>query len=306
MKSILITGGTGLIGSRLVDSINKSIYSVYVLTRKKSYKENGVEYIRWDPDKSILDISKIKNLYSVINLAGQSIDGSRWTKNYKKKILESRVNSTKLLYDKIKERKQLPKSFISASATGFYKENTINPQTEDDLSGDNFLSNVVQEWEKEIKRFNSLGIRTTILRIGLVLSKDGGVLKRLYPLFKFFLGIPIGSGKQMISWIHEYDMIGIISTAIEDKKFDGIYNAVAPERVNNIEFTKSLLLALNRFSYPVFIKAPSIIVKLIFGEQSDLVLNGLNISSEKLVQSNYKLKFTELSSALSEIYTHKN
>ena len=93
---------------------------------------------------------------------------------------------------------------------------------------------------------------------------------------------------------------------IEDKKFDGIYNAVAPERVNNIEFTKSLLLALNRFSYPVFIKAPSIIVKLIFGEQSDLVLNGLNISSEKLVQSNYKLKFTELSSALSEIYTHKN
>lgn len=306
MKSILITGGTGLIGSRLVDSINKSIYSVYVLTRKKSYKENGIEYIRWDPDKSILDISKVKNLYSVINLAGQSIDGSRWTKNYKKKILESRVNSTKLLYDKIKERKQLPKSFISASATGFYKENTINPQTEDDLSGDNFLSNVVQEWEKEIKRFNSLGIRTTILRIGLVLSKDGGVLKRLYPLFKFFLGIPIGSGKQMISWIHEYDMIGIISTAIEDKKFDGIYNAVAPERVNNIEFTKSLLLALNRFSYPVFIKAPSIIVKLIFGEQSDLVLNGLNISSEKLVQSNYKLKFTELSSALSEIYTHKN
>ena len=173
MKSILITGGTGLIGSRLVDSINKSIYSVYVLTRKKSYKENGVEYIRWDPDKSILDISKVKNLYSVINLAGQSIDGSRWTKNYKKKILESRVNSTKLLYDKIKERKQLPKSFISASATGFYKENTINPQTEDDLSGDNFLSNVVQEWEKEIKRFNSLGIRTTILRIGLVLSKMG-------------------------------------------------------------------------------------------------------------------------------------
>ena len=135
---------------------------------------------------------------------------------------------------------------------------------EDDLSGDNFLSNVVQEWEKETKRFNSLGIRTTILRIGLVLSKDGGVLKRLYPLFKFFLGIPIGSGKQMISWIHEYDMIGIISTAIEDKKFDGIYNAVAPERVNNIEFTKSLLLALNRFSYPVFIKAPSIIFLEIF------------------------------------------
>ena len=306
MKSILITGGTGLIGSGLVDSIDKSTYKVYVLTRKKSYNENGVEYINWNPDKSILNISKIKNLYSVINLAGQSIDGSRWTKNYKQKILESRVNSTRLLFDKIKKRKQLPKSFISASATGYYKENTINPQKEDDISGDNFLSYVVQEWEKEINRFNGLGIRTTILRIGLVLSKDGGVLKRLYPLFKLFLGVPIGTGKQMISWIHEHDMFGLIKVAVEDKSFDGIYNAVAPERVNNIEFTKSLLKALNRFSYPSFVKAPSIIVKLIFGEQSDLVLNGLNISSKKLVQSNYTLKFTELSSALSEIYRQKN
>ena len=144
------------------------------------------------------------------------------------------------------------------------------------------------------------------MRIGLVLSKDGGVLKRLYPLFKLFLGVPIGSGQQMISWIHENDMVGIIKTAIEDKSFDGVYNAVAPERVDNMEFTKSLLKALNRFSYPTFIKAPSFIVKIIFGEQSDLVLNGLNISSEKLVQSNYKLKFTELSSALGNIYKDNN
>ena len=306
MKSILITGGTGLIGSGLIKSIDKSKYKVYVLTRKKPCSKYGVEYINWNPEKSILDISLIRNLYSVINLAGQSIDGSRWTKKYKQKILESRVNSTRLLYDKIKDREQLPKSFISASATGYYKENTINPQSENDIAGDNFLSNVVQEWEKEINNFSSLGIRTTILRIGLVLSKDGGVLKRLYPLFKLFLGVPIGSGQQMISWIHENDMVGIIKTAIEDKSFDGVYNAVAPERVDNMEFTKSLLKALNRFSYPTFIKAPSFIVKIIFGEQSDLVLNGLNISSEKLVQSNYKLKFTELSSALGNIYTDNN
>ena len=103
MKSILITGGTGLIGSGLVESIDKSIYKVYVLTRKKSYRKNKVDYLNWDPDKSILDISNIKNLHSVINLAGQSIDGSRWTKKYKQKILESRVNSTRLLFNKIKE-----------------------------------------------------------------------------------------------------------------------------------------------------------------------------------------------------------
>ena len=135
------------------------------------------------------------------------------------------------------------------------------------------------------------------------MSKDGGVLKRLYPIFKLFLGVPIGSGKQMISWIHESDMIGILKIAIDDKSFSGIYNAVAPDRVTNIQFTKSLLKTLNRFSYPSFVKAPSVIVKLIFGEQSELVLNGLHISSEKLVESNYKFKFTKLTSALSEIYS---
>ena len=302
MKSILITGGTGLIGSKLLDSIDKSVYNVYVLTRNKSYKENGVNYINWVPENSVLDISQIKNLYSVINLAGESIDGSRWTSNYKRKILDSRVNSTRLLFNKVKEMKELPKSFISASATGFYEVNTDNPQAETDLPGNNFLSDVVQQWEKEILKFKSLGLRTTTFRIGLVLSKDGGVLKRLYPIFKFFLGVPIGSGKQMISWIHESDMIGLINMAIESNKLEGIYNAVAPEIITNTEFTKSLLKSLNRFSYPSIIKAPSFIVRILFGEQSDLVLNGLNISSEKIMQSNYKFKFTKLSSALNAIY----
>ena len=302
MKSILITGGTGLIGSKLLDSIDKSVYNVYVLTRKKSYKENGINYINWDPENSVLDISQIKNLYSIINLAGESIDGSRWTSNYKRKILDSRVNSTRLLFNKVKEMKELPKSFISASATGFYEVNTDNPQAETDLPGNNFLSDVVQQWEKEILKFKSLGLRTTTFRIGLVLSKDGGVLKRLYPIFKFFLGVPIGSGKQMISWIHESDMIGLINMAIESNKLEGIYNAVAPEIITNTEFTKSLLKSLNRFSYPSIIKAPSFIVRILFGEQSDLVLNGLNISSEKIMQSNYKFKFTKLSSALNAIY----
>ena len=302
MKSILITGGTGLIGSKLLDSIDKSVYNVYVLTRKKSFKENGVNYINWDPENSVLDISQIKNLYSIINLAGESIDGSRWTSNYKRKILDSRVNSTRLLFNKVKEMKELPKSFISASATGFYEVNTDNPQAETDLPGNNFLSDVVQQWEKEILKFKSLGLRTTTFRIGLVLSKDGGVLKRLYPIFKFFLGVPIGSGKQMISWIHESDMIGLINMAIESNKLEGIYNAVAPEIITNTEFTKSLLKSLNRFSYPSIIKAPSFIVRILFGEQSDLVLNGLNISSEKIMQSNYKFKFTKLSSALNAIY----
>ena len=128
-------------------------------------------------------------------------------------------------------------------------------------------------------------------------------LKKLYPLFKLFLGVPIGSARQVISWIHEKDMTDLIICAIEDDNFDGIYNAVAPERISNKEFTNSLTKVLGRFSYPSFVKAPSFIIKIIFGEQADLVLNGLNISSEKL--SKYKFRFTKLGDALNDIYSKK-
>ena len=301
MKSILITGGTGLIGSRLVKAWDKTRYKIYILSRRNQLNRDGIRFIKWNPEQSLLNISKIKNLHSVINLAGASIDGSRWTESYKRKILESRVNSTKLLYDKIKKLKHTPKSIVSASATGYYTNNTVNPQNESSKPGDDFLSKVVMKWEKEILNFKNLGTRITIFRIGLVLSKDGGVLKKLYPLFKLFLGVPIGSGRQVISWIHEKDMTDLIIRAIEDDNFDGIYNAVAPERISNKEFTNSLTKVLGRFSYPSFVKAPSFIIKIIFGEQSNLVLNGLNISSEKL--SKYKFRFTKLGSALNDIYS---
>ena len=305
MKSILITGGTGLIGSRLIKEIDKSVYQIYILTRKKISDKNGIKYIQWDPDNSMLDISHVRNLYSIINLAGESIDGSRWTSRYKRKILESRVNSLKLLQSKVSKLSKLPESFVSASATGYYQENTPKPQKELDIPGENFLSKVVIEWEKEMKKFDKIGVRTVVLRIGLVLSRRGGVLKKLYPLFKFFLGVPIGSGKQIISWIHEKDMVDVIIKAVENTNFSGKFNVVAPERVTNTEFTKSLLKTLGRFSYPNFVKAPSFVIKIIFGEQSKLVLNGLNVSSKKL-SAKYQFKFPELDSALGEIFKRNN
>ena len=253
----------------------------------------------------MLDISHVRNLYSIINLAGESIDGSRWTSRHKRKILESRVNSLKLLQSKVSQLSKLPESFVSASATGYYQENTPKPQNELDLPGENFLSKVVIEWEKEMKKFDKIGVRTVVLRIGLVLSRRGGVLKKLYPLFKFFLGVPIGSGKQIISWIHEKDMVDVIIKAVENTNFSGKFNVVAPERVTNTEFTKSLLKTLGRFSYPNFVKAPSFVIKIIFGEQSKLVLNGLNVSSKKL-SAKYQFKFPELDSALGEIFKRNN
>lgn len=302
MKTILITGGTGLIGRYLIKSLSKDSNTIYVLTRSESRFENNVNFINWDPDSQRLDLSNIPAVDYIINLAGASIDGSRWTNSYKRKILESRLNSTSLLFKEIKKLKQKPSLYIGASATGFYKKNTKVAQVEEDYKGSDFLSDVVAKWEKESNNFMKYGIRTVLLRIGLVLSKDGGVLKKLYPIFKLFLGVSIGSGRQTISWIHIKDLVDFILKSIGDNKISGAYNLTAPEVITNYKFTEELALVWKRPVFPKIFKAPSLIVKLLFGEQSSLVLNGLNVSSKKIESTSFKFSFTNIKSALKEIY----
>ena len=302
MKTILITGGTGLIGRYLIKSLSKDSNTIYVLTRSESRFENNVNFINWDPDSQRLDLSNIPAVDHIINLAGASIDGSRWTNSYKRKILESRLNSTSLLFKEIKKLKQKPSLYIGASATGFYKKNTKVAQVEEDYKGSDFLSDVVAKWEKESNNFMKYGIRTVLLRIGLVLSKDGGVLKKLYPIFKLFLGVPIGSGRQTISWIHIKDLVDFILKSIGDNKISGAYNLTAPEVITNYKFTEELALVWKRPVFPKIFKAPSLIVKLLFGEQSSLVLNGLNVSSNKIESTSFKFSFTNIKSALKDIY----
>ena len=302
MKTILITGGTGLIGRYLIKSLSKDSNTIYVLTRSESRFENNVNFINWDPDSQRLDLSNIPAVDYIINLAGASIDGSRWTNSYKRKILESRLNSTSLLFKEIKKLKQKPSLYIGASATGIYKKNTKVAQVEKDHKGSDFLSDVVTKWEKESNNFMKYGIRTVLLRIGLVLSKDGGVLKKLYPIFKLFLGVPIGSGRQTISWIHIKDLVGFIHKSISDNKISGAYNLTAPEVITNYKFTEELASVWKRPIFPKIFKAPSLIVKLLFGEQSSLVLNGLNVSSNKIESTSFKFSFTNIKSALKDIY----
>ena len=302
MKTILITGGTGLIGRDLIKSLSKDSNTIYVLTRSESRFENNVNFINWDPDSQRLDLSNIPAVDYIINLAGASIDGSRWTNSYKRKILESRLNSTSLLFKEIKKLKQKPSLYIGASATGFYKKNTKVAQVEKDYKGSDFLSDVVAKWEKESNNFMKHGIRTVLLRIGLVLSKDGGVLKKLHPIFKLFLGVPIGSGRQTISWIHIKDLVDFIHKSIGDNKISGVYNLTAPEVITNYKFTQELALVWKRPVFPKIFKAPPLIVKLLFGEQSSLVLNGLNVSSNKIESTSFKFSFTNIKSALKDIY----
>tara|TARA_B100000965_G_scaffold97773_1_gene79938 strand:+ start:481 stop:1392 length:912 start_codon:yes stop_codon:yes gene_type:complete len=301
MKSILITGGTGLIGTKLYKFLKEKHFNVIVLTRRESLSIENKDFVLWDPEKNILDTNKIENMDCVINLAGESIDGSRWTNKYKKRIMDSRVISTRFLFTKLKSLKNKPKVLVSASAVGCYHEDTLNEQDETSDLNHNFLGDVVKKWEFESRKFEDIGIKTSILRIGVVLSKEGGMLRKLYPLFLLGLGVPIGSGKQILSWVHIDDMVAIIFKCINEN-LSGIFNIVAPEKINNIDFTKLLSKRISFIRLPSFIKAPKFLVRIIFGEQSTLVLNGLNISSKKIEKIGYVFKFPTMDDALKNIY----
>ena len=306
MKSILITGGTGLVGKKLLSKISKNVFNIYVLTRKKSFKKDGINYLNWNPSIGRLDISKIKNLDTIIHLVGESIAKKRWTNKQKEIILNSRIITTQLLFKEINKMKTKPQSIISASAVGIYKSNTLEPQVENDHLASDFLSNVVMMWEKEINKFKSLGIRTVILRIGIVISKDGGMIKRLLPIFRYGLGVPIGSGVQLMSWIHIDDLVRIILHCQINNKMHGYINAVSPYPVTNNEFTLKFSKILNGFHFPSFIKAPVFIIKILFGEMSDLIINGKNISANKILKSNFSFLYEKLDEALIDILKKNN
>ena len=301
MKSILITGGTGLIGKKLHKFLRNNQFNVKVLTRQESLSIKNRDFIFWDPEKKILDKNQIENMDYVVNLAGESIDGSRWTNSYKKRIKDSRIISTRFLFSKLKSLKNKPKFLVSASAVGGYHSDTYKEQDENSDLNDNFLGDVVKKWEMESRKFEEIGIKTSILRIGVVLSKDGGMLKKLFPLFLFGLGVPIGSGKQILSWVHIDDMIAIILKCINEK-ISGIFNVVAPEKINNKKFTKLLSKRVSYIRLPLFINAPKFLVRILFGEQSTLVLNGLNVSSKKIEKTGYIFKFPKMDGALMNLY----
>ena len=305
MKSILITGGTGLIGKKLISQLDIDLYKIIVLTRRKSYIKKGIHFMNWDPDNNKLDLSKINELDTIINLVGESIDKKRWTKKQKLNIYNSRIKTTQLLFSKIKELEILPKNIISASAIAIYKSNTKESQKEESIFEDDYLARVVKNWEKENIKFKSLGIRTVILRIGIVLSNHGGILKKLFPIFKLGLGVPLGSGKQIMSWIHIDDLVRMILYCQKHHNIRGFINAVSPIPVSNSYFTNCLSKTLGVIRYPSFVKAPSIIIKILFGEVANVIFNGKNVSSKKIEDLKFKFLYKNLDDALIDFYCKK-
>ena len=295
MEKVLITGGSGLIGRRLSFLLKSRGYEVRILSRSNNPKNNYKTFV-WNVSEQYINDSAFEGLTHIIHLAGAGIADKRWSEKRKKEIIASRVASTNLLYNTVKRLKTPLNSFISASATGYYGAVTSETIFEEkDKPAKDFLGKVCSLWEDSIFQFNEIKIRTVALRTGIVLSKDGGALKKM----KTPIITSLGNGKQYMPWIHIDDLCELYLKAIEDEQFKGAFNAVSSEHISNLSFSKKISKI---FNHPFLaIGAPSFILQIVFGEMSTIILNGSRISANKIKQAGFKFKFENLEKALKNL-----
>ena len=291
-KTVLITGASGLVGTRLTDILLERGYQVSHLGRHKTSKKSVKSYT-WDITKGFIEEGALENANIVIHLAGAGIADKRWTKKRKEEILQSRVQTTKLLYRKLATIKSPCEAFISASAIGIYGLNTGDAWlSEESPPGNGFLAEVTRHWEREIDRFEELKLRVVTLRIGIVLSKRGGALPKLAQTVRMNLGAALGSGKQFMSWIHIDDLCRVIGRAITDTNLAGTFNAVAPSAVTNEEFTRTMARVMRK---PLWLPAvPGWVLTIMLGEMAQLVLGGNRVAANKIQSLGYEFIFAEV------------
>src|SRR5690606_29428932 len=295
MKNILITGGSGMIGKKLTPYLEKNGYAVAWLSRKP--KKNKQTSFGWDVKKNVLDEKALTWCDGIIHLAGAGISDKRWTDDRKKEIRESRTASARLLYEHIRGLDKKPEAVISASGINYYGFDTGSLLVdEENPPGNDFLADTVVKWEAETLNFQSLGIRTAIIRTGIVLDKKNGALAQMMapPV-----AAPLGSGNQYMSWIHWADLVSMYHFILS-KGISGVFNGVAPYPVVN----KSLIKLAAEKKGKVFlpIPVPPFALKLAVGEMSKLVTGGIKASSEKIQESGFMFKFPYIEDALSDIY----
>ena len=305
-KKVIITGGTGLIGSHLSKALSAKGYKIIIFTRKKqpvksNYSDNE-KFIEWDYNHQEEWQHQIENTHGVIHLAGANLSGKRFTKSYKQEVINSRKLSTRNIVRIFSSLKNKPAVFISASGVNYYGNKGDIPLTEKSEPGDDFLALVCKEWEEEASKAESLGIRSVSIRTSPVLSSEGGVLQPLLPLFKFYLGAALGDGRQWFPWIHLDDIINIYIKTLEDEKMSGAINAAAPEYVTMNDFAKQLGKAMHR---PVFLKVPKFVLKAAIGEAADFITASMKIIPQKLEAAGFKFKYPMLEEALNNIIKKK-
>lgn len=297
MEKVIVTGGTGLVGNKLVSLLKQKGYEVNVLCRNP---KQANEY-KWNIENETIDEAVFKDATAIIHLAGAGITDERWTESRKKEIIESRTKSAQLIYNYLSKTYHNISTFISASAVGFYGDRQDELLTEDSKNGSGFLAEVCQLWENEADKFNSLNISVSKIRIGIVLSKNGGALPKLDFPIKFGIGAYIGNGKQYVPWIHIDDLCNIFIHVLENK--NGTYNACAPEMTTNKEMTKTIAKVLNRPFIPF--SAPAFILNTVMGEMASMLLMSTKCSSKKILDSGFTFQYPTLTSALENIYKTK-
>lgn len=293
MKTVLISGGTGLIGKKLREMLMERGYQVRILSRQKSNDSNTVF---WDIENGVLQSDALEGITSIIHLAGEGIANARWTKKQKAKIIESRVLSTHLLQEALSKSNHKVEQFISASATGFYSDRGDEIMYEESMPASDFLGETCIAWEKAVDKISALGIRTVKLRTGIVLSNKGGALAKMILPFKFGFGSALGNGKQWMSWINEEDLCNMYIYALEHNNVKGAYNAVAPNPVTNEEFSRTLASVLSKPYWAP--KVPSFILKLILGEMSAVVLGSTRADAGKIKATGFHFSYTDLRKSL--------
>lgn len=298
---ILITGATGFVGRPLVKKLLKAGHQVVVTTRRPnkiaSLLGPDVQAFAWNAPHGDFPVEALNGVESVINLMGENIAGKRWSDQQKLLLRESRITGTKKLVQAVAQHAPQLKSFCSTSAIGYYPVNLEQSLAEDHVAGENFLAALCVDWEASLKDLPE-SVRTCIIRVGVVLGKNGGALGKLLPLFKLGLGGPVGDGKQMMSWIHLDDLTEIYLRAVTDSSWSGVFNGVAPKPVSNREFTKALARAVRR---PALFPAPAAALKLAMGELSTIVLDSQTIDCAHLKEKNFTFHYPQIQPALEEI-----
>ena len=294
---VLITGANGMLAKRLAKQLEGE-YSVRFLTRKK-IRSN--EYL-WDLNNNYIDPNALIGVNTIIHLAGSSIANKRWTKKRKQIILSSRVDSAQLILKELKKHQISIETFISASAIGYYGTKTTDDIfNEKSPKGKDFLSDICDKWENAAYDFKSNGIasRIAIVRIGIILAKNDGALKKIMQPIKYGVGAGIGTGNQYMPWIHIHDLVRIFKLILDDKSITGTFNAVAPEHITNMELTKAIAEITNK---PLLLpKIPKFIIQGLFGEMSTMLLEGNKISSEKILNTGFRFKYEKLNDALKSL-----
>ena len=293
---ILISGASGLIGTNLIPTLIAKGNQVYKLVRRTP---GGIDEIQWNPEENTIEDDKLEGFDAVIHLAGDNVGSENWSDEKKRKIRESRVNGTRTLVDALKRCIVPPKHFISASATGFYGDRGSEIVNEESAAGKGFLPEVCQEWESEALKAENFGARVVLMRTGIVLAKDGGALAKMLTPFKFAVGGVVGSGKQYMSWIALDDEIKAIHFVLEHENIRGAINLTAPNAVTNAEFTHALGSVINR---PTILPIPEFAIKMLFGEMGEtLLLEGVRVHPQKLLDAGFKFEYADLESALKHV-----